>query len=309
MTMADRTDGAPGRDAPPSGSPDAPVAGSPDAPVTGAADAPVTGAADAPVTGAADAPTDAGATRRAPSPEPPDGGPQGGRRTSGRTTALNRTVVAVLCALLGFAVVLQVQRTAAGDNLETARPDDLVQILDGLQRREDDLNAEIADLQATLAKLQRSGASSEEALAEAQRQAAALGVLTGTAPATGPGVTITIADPDGRVPPEVLLDALQELRNAGAEAFQVGNVRIGVDSAFTGTSGAITLDGVALTPPPYKITAIGDPPTLAAALAIPGGVFDNVRRAGGTMDVSQSDKVVIDALRQPQTPQFARPVS
>ena len=154
-------------------------------------------------------------------------------------------VVAALCALLGFAVVLQVQRTAAGDTLATARPDDLVQILDGLQRREDDLNAEIAELQGTLGRLQRSGASSEEALAEAQRQAEALGILTGTVPATGPGVTITITDPDGRIPPEVLLDAIQELRNAGAEAFQVGAVRIGVDSAFTGSGGAITLDGVA----------------------------------------------------------------
>ena len=242
-------------------------------------------------------PRDAPPTRGA---EPP--------RASGRTTVLNRAVVAVLCALLGFAVVLQVQRTASGDNLETARPDDLVQILDGLQRREDDLNSEISELQATLAKLQSSGASSEEALAEAQRQAEALGVLTGTVEAGGPGVTITIADPEKRIPPEVMLDALQELRNAGAEAFQLGSVRIGVDSAFTGSSGAITLDGVRLTPP-YKIIAIGDPPTLAAALAIPGGVFDNVRRSGGTMDVTQSDKVVIDALRKPGTPRYARPAA
>ncbi len=240
-------------------------------------------------------------------PTPADG-PPSGQPAAEKTALLNRTVVAVLCALLGFAVVLQVQRTAAGDNLETARPDDLVQILDGLQRREDDLNAEISELQATLAKLQRSGASSEEALAEAQRQAEALGVLTGTVPAAGPGVMMTIADPAGGVPPEVLLDALQELRNAGAEAFQVGDVRIGVDSAFTGSAGAISVDGVPLTPP-YKITAIGDPPTLAAAVAIPGGVFDNVRRSGGTMDVTQSDRVVIDALREPRTPQFARPAA
>ena len=41
-----------------------------------------------------------------------------------------------------------------------------------------------------------------------------------------------------------MLDAIQELRNAGAEAFQFGGVRIGVDSAFTGSGGAITLDGV-----------------------------------------------------------------
>ena len=225
-----------------------------------------------------------------------------------RTSFGNRVVVGLLCALLGFAVVLQVQRTASGDALATARPDDLVQILDGLQRREDDLNVEIAELQETLGRLQRSGASSEEALAEAARQAEALGILAGTVPAIGPGVRIVIADPDGKVPPEVLLDALQELRNAGAEAFQVGDVRIGVDSAFTGSGGAITLDGNALTAP-YTIQAIGDPPTLAAALAIPGGVFDTVRRAGGTMDVAQSDQVVIDALRPAETPQYARPAS
>ena len=275
--MADPTDDAPGGGAPPDGMTDGPQRGNPVPHTDSRAAAPTEGVA-------------------------------GGRPATGRTAVLNRTVVAVLCALLGFAVVLQVQRTAAGDNLETARPDDLVQILDGLQRREDDLNAEIAELQATLAKLQRSGASSEEALAEAQRQAEALGVLTGTARASGPGVTITIADPAGGVPPEVLLDALQELRNAGAEAFQVGSVRIGVDSAFAGSAGAINVDGVPLKEP-YKITAIGDPPTLAAALAIPGGVFDNVRRSGGTMDVTQSDKVVIEALREPRKPQFARPAA
>ena len=218
----------------------------------------------------------------------------------------NRVVVALLCALLGFAVVLQVQRTASGDTLATARPDDLVQILDGLQRREDDLNLEIAALRDTLGRLQSSGASSEEALAEAERQAAALGILTGTVPATGPGVNIVIQDPDRRIPPEVMLDAIQELRNAGAEAFQVGGVRIGVDSAFTGSGGAIAVDGSTLTAP-YTVSAIGDPPTLAAALAIPGGVFDTVRRAGGSMDVAQSDSVTIDALRPPETPLYARP--
>lgn len=242
-----------------------------------------------------------------PADQRPHTGPSAAPTTErGRTSATNRVVVALLCALLGFAVVLQVQRTASGDTLATARPDDLVQILDGLQRREDDLNEQVAELQNRLNRLQRSGASSTDALAEARRQAETLGILTGTVPATGPGVTITIADPEGRIPPEVMLDALQELRNAGAEAFQFGDVRIGVDSAFTGSGGEITLDGERLTAP-YTVTAIGDPPTLAAALAIPGGVFDTVRRAGGTMDVTQSDSLVIDALRPPESPLYARP--
>ncbi len=239
-------------------------------------------------------------------PEPPEKDAPGRTARARWGGAGAHLLIAALCALLGFAVVLQVQRTASGDALAAARPDDLVQILDELQRREDDLNAEIAGLQESLTRLQRSGESSEEALAEAQRQLVALGILTGTVPAAGPGVTIVVDDPDRRVPPEVLLDAIQELRNAGAEAFQVGSVRIGVDSAFTGSGGAITLDGRQLTAP-YTITAIGDPPTLAAALAIPGGVLDTVRRAGGTMDVTQSDSVVVDALRQSREPLYARP--
>ena len=252
---------------------------------------------------------------RAPTPAPTQSTPEptteapalptSGRAGRSRSTGI-RILVAVLCGLLGFALVVQVRRTVSGDNLATARPDDLVQILDGLQRREDDLNAEISALQDTLGRLRTSGASSEEALAEAQRQAEALGILTGTVAATGPGVSMVIADPQNRIPPEVLLDAIQELRNAGAEAFQVGDVRIGVDSAFTGSAGAIKLDGTSLTAP-YTIKAIGDPPTLAAALAIPGGVLDTVRRAGGTMDVSQSDSIVIDQLRAPRTALYARP--
>lgn len=250
---------------------------------------------------------DATATRDRPAGDqpPPSRSHVARRRPAGPGI---RVVVALLCALLGFALVLQVQRTAAGDTLATARPDDLVQILDGLQRREDELNTEIGTLRDTLTRLRSSGASSAEALAEAQRQAAALGILTGTVPAAGSGVRIVIQDPNGSVPPEVLLDAIQELRNAGGEAFQVGTVRIGVNSAFTGGRGAIVVDGVPLSPP-YTILAIGDPPTLTAALSIAGGVLDTVRRAGGSMEVTQSDNVRIDALRAVLTPEFARPTS
>ena len=43
----------------------------------------------------------------------------------------------------------------------------------------------------------------------------------------------------------------------------------------------IAVDGVAVTTP-YQILAIGDPPTLATAMDIPGGVSDTAKRAGGT---------------------------
>jgi len=60
--------------------------------------------------------------------------------------------------------------------------------------------------------------------------------------------------------------------------------------------------------PPYSVLAIGDPPTLAAAMNIPGGAMDSVERVGGSMVVQQSDRVDITALRQPKPRQYAQPV-
>jgi uncharacterized protein YlxW (UPF0749 family) len=217
-------------------------------------------------------------------------------------------LIALLCLALGVAIATQVRRTNAGDTLADQRPQDLVTLLDGLQQREAALRREVADAEAALARLRASGDTSAAALAEAQRRADALAVLSGTATATGPGVQLDVADPQGRLAPGDLLDAVQELRAAGAEALQVGPVRIGVDSAFTGTTGEIELDGVTLTAP-YVVLAIGDPPTLAAALNIPGGVVDTVERAGGSVRIGQRDRVQIAALRTLETPQYARPAS
>jgi len=246
-------------------------------------------------------------THRPPEPSSATGDPRPPARGPGsRTTTGTKVVVAVLCALLGFGVALQFRRTASGDALASVRPDDLVEILDGLQRREDDLTEEIGALTDTLSRLRTAGDSSAEALAEAQRRAEALGILTGTVAASGPGVRITVSDPGGTVPPEVLLDAIQELRNAGAEAFAVDDARIGMQSAFTGVAGAISVDGAPVGSP-YVILAIGDGPTLSAALSIPGGVVDTVRRAGATIKIEQSDAIHIDVLRPSHAPSYARP--
>ncbi|WP_120313252.1 DUF881 domain-containing protein, partial [Mycolicibacterium elephantis] len=67
------------------------------------------------------------------------------------------------------------------------------------------------------------------------------------------------------------------------------------------------VDNVTLNPP-YTVVAIGDPPTLAAAMNIPGGAKDSIERVGGTMTVQQAERVDVTALRQPKPRQYAQPV-
>jgi uncharacterized protein YlxW (UPF0749 family) len=221
------------------------------------------------------------------------------------------TLAALLCLVLGIAIVTQVRQTKSGDSLDTARPADLLVLLDSLRQREATLNTEVSELQNTLNSLQASGNTDQAAIQSAQARLAALSILVGAVGATGPGVTITIDDPGPGVSPEAMLDVINELRAAGAEAIEINDahqsVRVGVDSWIVGTPGSLTIDSKILSPP-YSILAIGDPPTLAAAMNIPGGAQDSVKRVGARMSVQQADRVDVTTLRQPKPHQYAQPV-
>lgn len=221
------------------------------------------------------------------------------------------TLAIMLCLVLGIAIVTQVRQNESGDALETARPADLLVLLDSLRQREATLNTEVADLQNTLNQLEVSGDSDQAAIESAQARLAALSILVGAVGATGPGVTVTIGDPGPGVAPETMLDVINELRAAGAEAIEIydghHSVRVGVDTWVAGAPGSLTIDSQTLSPP-YSILAIGDPPTLAAAMNIPGGAVDSVKRVGGRMSVQQADRVDVTTLRQPKPHQYAQPV-
>lgn len=232
-----------------------------------------------------------------------------------RTQTVFGVLGLLLCVVLGAGIVTQVRQTKSGDSLESARPADLVVLLDSLQQREASLNKEVGELQRSLAALRSSGSDDKAAIADAQARLSALSILTGTVAATGPGVTLTIDDPATGVTPETMIDVINELRAAGAEAMEIRGgqageqtaVRVGVDTWVVGNPGALSVDGQTLNPL-YTVAAIGDPPTLAAAMNIPGGAVDSVERVGGTMNVGQSDRIDITTLRQPKPGQYAQPV-
>lgn len=205
--------------------------------------------------------------------------------------------IGVLFLVLGLLVTLAIVRPGDDEPWRSARTEDLVQILDDLGARQDRLEAESARLTALQRDLE--AGSTADAVAEAQRQLEALQVLTGTTPVTGPGVTIVITDPDGLVDAPVLIDAVQELRDAGAEAIQVGSSRVVVDSWFADAGGEVVLNGEPLSAP-IRIVAIGDPATMAAALSIPGGLADSVRTRGADFDASTSQALSI-SVTVPET--------
>lgn len=217
-----------------------------------------------------------------------------------------RVVGLVLLVLLGFALAVSVNSNRGPASLATARQEDLVRVLDDLDSRAGRLRSQVDDLEASRERL--SGSEGDRAaLDESRERATQLGVLTGTLPAAGPGVVLTIEDPQGEVRAEVLVDTIQELRDAGAEVIDLSGVRLGVDSYVVDVPGGLRVDERTLQAP-YVFTALGDPDTIAEALQIPGGIVDSVaQRPGAAASVRTSRTLEVRSLR-PLTPRkYARP--
>lgn len=212
----------------------------------------------------------------------------------------------VLCALLGFAGVAQVQSRDADSVLETARQSDLVQILDAQSQQADRLEDELAGLQSSYEDLLTDGDTQLTALLQARERLETLGILAGTLAARGPGVELVVTDPDRRVSAIRLLGAIEELRNAGAEVIQVNDVRVIASTYVLDGDNGPEVDGTALESP-YVLRAIGEAETLATAMAIPGGVIDSFAADGVSATVVTQLEVVVDALRAPVTPEYAHP--
>ena len=179
-------------------------------------------------------------------------------------------MVAVLLAALGFAAVTQVRSNGDDNTYAGYREQDLIDLLSGLAGASERSESEISRLETTLADLQSSTRSREAALAQAQKEAETLNILAGLVAVSGPGVRITIDDPDGSVGIDLLLDAIQELRTAGAEAMQFnGEVRVIAQTALEEGAGGVLVDGQ-LVSPPYVIDVIGQPKELEGAMTAPG---------------------------------------
>jgi uncharacterized protein YlxW (UPF0749 family) len=213
--------------------------------------------------------------------------------------------ITVLALLLGFAMVAQVHETRSS-GLENLRQEDLVALLDSVNQQSLKLSKEADNLTATKKKL-KGGTGDQAALNAATQRLRTLGILAGTLPAVGPGIRLAVKDPKDVVKPSDVLNAVEELRDAGAEAMQINDVRIVASTYFVeSTDGRLVADGRPLKAP-YVISAIGDPHTMSTAMAIPGGVVDALKHLGASPSVTSAKRVEVTALRAASTPRYAQP--
>lgn len=199
-----------------------------------------------------------------------------------------------LMLLLGLGLAVQVE--SPDQALPGAREQDLAVILRDLSERRAALQQEVASLGRQTRDL---GAGGGAALRAAEHRRRVLEQLAGTAPARGPGVRLVIGAPVTLPLGDVVLEALQELRDAGAEALEFEGVAEGgrravriVDRTwvYDAPDGGLLVGGQRLRPP-YELRVIGPAQDLADRMVIPGGISQVLEQVGATVAVERADVV------------------
>ncbi|MBS4961028.1 MAG: DUF881 domain-containing protein [Clostridiales bacterium] len=226
-----------------------------------------------------------------------------------RKTKQASAAVTCVCILLGFIIGIQVKTVKKQMNTtELQRASDLSTQVKGLQEENERLSNALADSQKKLKGF-------EDAFAEAGNdQGKALQLILDTLDESrdaagftamkGRGIIVTLDDSkttaDGSeasafvVHAEDILNVVNELNVAGAEAISINGQRLNARTAIRCSGSVVTVNNVKIAVP-FEITAIGDPDVMEAALSFPGGVVDNLTPWGIRVDVKKSSEVIVPA--------------
>jgi uncharacterized protein YlxW (UPF0749 family) len=204
-------------------------------------------------------------------------------------------LVGLLLALLGVMVGVEFRVHPGGAALGPDRLGQMATILLATERRNDRLAAEVLRLRSELIAEERGATQYRALLAELEAARAEAGLTQ----ETGPGVTVTLTEPPGTSTTSVLaihdtdlLILLNELRAAGATALAINGQRVVATTEVRQTGSVFSINDTPAAPP-FTIVALGDPKTLAAALALQGGIVDMLESFGVGVKVTEGRHLTV----------------
>lgn len=208
--------------------------------------------------------------------------------------------------ILGLLVVVQLRGQTGGSALQALSAQNLTTLVASLNTANDRLRSEISSLQNQLDELRADRATGATSAGQLQADLGRIRAWTGLDPVAGRGVEILVS---GEVGAAALDDLLNELRNAGAEAIAIEDIRVVARTTVSGVPGALDLDGFLLRDP-FTIRAIGRPETLVGSLTRFGGIIAELSATApdATVDVRPVDTLMtLPASRRDLVPDHGHP--
>jgi len=194
----------------------------------------------------------------------------------------NNIAIALICFIVGFTFTMQIKSVMENSKKDYStsqeRIDSLTTQLSESQKENEGLIKELGDYRLT----------------------------AGATDVTGEGIEITLYDlTDASLSPEEtlvhqqdILMVVNELRNAGAEAISVNDIRFTATSYVRCVGSVIDVDGTRFSAP-YTIKAIGGKNNLEKAMKQPGGIVAFLTADGKRIDIAKKDNLELPMNKKP----------
>ena len=215
-------------------------------------------------------------------------------------------IIGIMCFLLAFAISMQIKTvknsnsTISQDYEENNLRAEVLKYKEKYDRKYEELEKAEKELED-----ERQEATTEDnELKDMEEKIKEGNKLIGFSEVTGPGVILTLSDSKMSANSAIVgdlnellvhdmdvLNVINELKNAGAEAISINDQRLIPTSSISCGGNIITINGERVGAP-FEIKAIGLPEQLAA-LSRPGGYLSILKDYGIGTDLKKSESITI----------------
>ena len=201
-------------------------------------------------------------------------------------------IVLVAVLMIQFKIVEKVNET----DIENLRESELREQLSMLKSKYEEINEKLEEINAKITEYNTKIQSNEESLELLDDELLQSNILLGNTDVTGEGVIVTLADTnEAIITASDLLELVNELRFAGAEAISINDVRITALTDIVDISNRFILikPGQRLSSP-YVVKAIGNQTYLASSLNLKNsGYIDIHSKSGQSVKIETQRSITI----------------
>jgi uncharacterized protein YlxW (UPF0749 family) len=210
-----------------------------------------------------------------------------------------------VATIIGVLLVGQLRSQARPIELSSLSAQELSTLVDTISTRNVELAAGLADLREQIRDYERAEVEGQSDLVISDEALDRIAAFGGLMPVSGQGIAIEI---DGSFDPTAVNDLIYELRNAGAEAIAVNDIRITARSVAVLGARAITIDGVDIGSS-FTVSAIGSPDGLRSAIERPGGLLTLLEQSvNARFTLNEVSDLLVPATDRDLAPQAASAV-
>ncbi len=209
--------------------------------------------------------------------------------------------ITIICIILGIMIAWQYKSTNYNQSLisfENKRTEELKNDLIILQKRNNELSDTLKKLSEDYKLLEKSMTNDSDLAKYYKRKLEEAKIFAGFVDVKGKGLIVTINSSEyTRVHEEDVLDVVNELRSAGAQAISVNEERIVAMSEIRQAGKYIMINGRQMAAP-FEIKAISEPGELERALMLINGVVERLENWQLKITVNKVDEIIIPAIRE-----------